>query len=508
MGASRVACASFNLGTNTTITITRDNKAYTHTLKYSFNGASGTIATKTSQTSIVWTPPVSEFYSKIPNTTSGYGKITCETYSGNTLIGTTTAGFYAYAVKSACLPTVSGTVEDTNPATLALTGNKGHLVRFLSKPKCVLTATPKNSATIKTIQIENPLGLVATTSPYTFDTVYDQEFRFKATDSRGYTTTTKKYVEKIVDYVPCYFDKEPVITRTESTSTTATTSVSGYCFNGSFGAVSNTLTIQYRYKTSNGSYGSFHNVTPTWNTDGTFTADITISNLSLGETYSVEFVASDKLTSFPVEAVLGQSTGDLRIAKDYIQTKNDIIIGDSNNDIWKGVRARRKVGNVSYSAKFGVGDSPSAKIELFNDDSNKSLGEIEIRSDGKLYNNLNGLSLAEISCASPSMGGSGNSGYLYLEGGNMLPILIQWGRMNIVPAGANVITALDIGFIWEFGSIPALFTSQNNNIVALVETSPGDIKSTGFTMYIRRPNTANTGTWWLAIGNGKNSIPL
>ena len=39
MGASRVACASFNLGTNTVISITRDKSSYTHTLKYSFNGA-------------------------------------------------------------------------------------------------------------------------------------------------------------------------------------------------------------------------------------------------------------------------------------------------------------------------------------------------------------------------------------------------------------------------------------------------------------------------------------
>ena len=144
MGASRVACASFNLGTNTTITITRDNKAYTHTLTYSFNGATGTIVTKTSATSYVWTPPASTFYSKIPNSTSGYGTVTCTTYNGSTVIGTTTAGFYAYAVKANCVPTVSGTVVDTNTATIAVTGDASKLVRYLSKPKGTLTATAKN----------------------------------------------------------------------------------------------------------------------------------------------------------------------------------------------------------------------------------------------------------------------------------------------------------------------------------------------------------------------------
>ncbi len=202
MAASRVACASFNLGTNTTITITRDSKNYTHTLKYSFNGATGTIVTKTTQTTYVWTPPESTFYSKIPNSASGYGTITCETYNGNTLVGTTTAGFYAYAVKTNCVPTVTGAVVDTNASTIAVTGDSSKLVRYLSKPKATLTATAKNSATIKTRQIENPVGLVATTSPYTFDTVYSKEFRFKATDSRGYSTTTIVNVGTFIEYDP------------------------------------------------------------------------------------------------------------------------------------------------------------------------------------------------------------------------------------------------------------------------------------------------------------------
>ena len=357
MGASRVACASFNLGTNTTISITRDNKSYTHTLKYSFNGATGTIVEKTTQTSYVWTPPASTFYAKIPNTTSGYGTVTCETYNGNTLVGTTTAGFYAYAVKSACVPTVSGAVVDTNSATIALTGNASTLVLYLSKPKCTLTATPKNSATIKTLQIENPVGLVATTSPYTFDTVYSKEFRFKATDSRGYSTETIVNASKLIEYNPCYFDKVPVVARTESTSTTATATLSGYCFKGSFGSVSNTLAVKYRYKTSSGAYGSYVNVTPTWNSDGTFTANVSIPNLSLGETYTIEFVASDKLTTFPVEAVLGQSTGDFRIAKDHVLAKNNLYLGAKTNTEFRAVKARRVLNGKNYEANFGAGNA-------------------------------------------------------------------------------------------------------------------------------------------------------
>ena len=111
MAKSRVACASFNIGTNTTITITRDASNYTHTI------------TKTANTTIVWSPTASTLYAQIPNTVSGYGTITCETFNGSTSLGTTTAGFYAYAVKNDCLPSVSATIEDTNPNTIAVTGS-------------------------------------------------------------------------------------------------------------------------------------------------------------------------------------------------------------------------------------------------------------------------------------------------------------------------------------------------------------------------------------------------
>ena len=508
MGASRVACASFNIGTNTTITITRDNKAYTHTLKYSFNGATGTIVTKTTQTTYVWTPPASTFYSKIPNTTSGYGTITCETYEGNTHIGTTTAGFYAYTVRNACEPTVSGTVVDTNASTIALTGNSSTLVLYLSKPKCTLTATAKNSATIKTTQIENPVGLVATTSPFTFDTVYSNEFRFKATDSRGYSKTATVTVPKFIEYEPCHFDTTPIVTRTESTSTTATTTLSGYCFNGSFGSASNTLTVKYRYKISNGTYGNYVTVNPTWNADGTFTANVSIPNLSGSESYTIEFVAEDKLTSFPIETILGQTTGDLRIAKDYIQSKNDIYVGTPENTDFKAIRSRRKLSNASYESAFGVGTTNSQGVSamiLYKDGERK--GRIEVREDSYLYNYMTSHSLAEIVASSPSMSTTGGKGYLFLDGGDSSPILIQWGRISIVPTTANVIEYQDVYFTWQFGNVPAVFCEIINGVSIDVQVNPTAMSVTGFRANLRRANTSATAIFWFAIGNGEGSLP-
>ena len=509
MASSRVACASFNLGTNTTITITRDNKAYTHTLKYSFNGATGTIATKTTETTYVWTPPASEFYAKIPNTTSGYGTVTCETYNGNTLIGTTTTGFYAYAVKSNCVPTVTGAVVDTNASTIAVTGNSATLVRYLSKPKATLTATAKNSATIKTLQIENPVGLVATTSPYTFDTVYSKEFRFKATDSRGYSTTTSVNVATFIEYDPCYFDKAPTVARTESTSTTATAKLTGYCFKGSFGSVSNALTIKYRYKTSSGAYGSYSTVTPTWNADGTFTATATITGLSLDETYTIEFVAEDKLTSFPVEVVLGQSMGDFRIAKDYVQAKNNLYIGTTENTVFRATKLNRRLNSKLYEANFGVGNSGgggSCAIELYEE--GVQVSRYDLRKDGFLYNTLSGMSVADIMSSAPSTVSGGAQGYMLLNGGDSVaPILVQWGRVTVTPDSANVTKSAPVNFLYSYSGLPFICTEKSTSAPSTVFANAGDITSTGFNLYVQRPTVTATSVLWYAIGNGTNALP-
>ena len=509
MGASRVACASFNLGTNTTITITRDNKAYTHTLKYSFNGETGTIATKTTQTSYVWTPPASTFYSKIPNAVSGYGTITCETYNGNTLVGTTKASFYAYAVKSECLPDVNGFVEDTNEKTIALTGDSAKMVLFTSKPRATVFGTPKNSATIKELYIENPVGLVANTSPYVFDTVYSDEFRFKAIDSRGYSKLVSIKVP-FVEYYPCYFDKTPVLARTETTSTTAKVTLTGYCFNGSFGKALNTLVLKYRYKTG-GSYSNYVTVSgiPTWNLDGTFSIEVTINNLSTEETYTFEFVVEDKLSSFPAEVVLNQSVGDFRIAKDYVQSKNNIYLGTENNTEFRSVKARRLLKEKHYEANFGVGNAGgggSCAIELYEEDI--QVARYDLHKDGFMYNTRTYMSVAEIMSMLPAVVGDGQQGYFLLNGGeSVTPVLVQWGRVNITPTSANTVTKQTVNFAYPFSSAPFVCSDKATGTPASVFANVGDVTKDSFSIYLQRSNTTSTAILWMAIGNGTASLP-
>lgn len=89
--ASTISSLSTNLGSAGTISITRQSSSFTHTLTYTFGSASGTIATKTSNTSVSWTPDVSLIAQFGANDKTKTGTITCTTYSGNTSVGTSTS---------------------------------------------------------------------------------------------------------------------------------------------------------------------------------------------------------------------------------------------------------------------------------------------------------------------------------------------------------------------------------------------------------------------------------
>ena len=289
---SSVSCADGNIGSATTINISRASSSFTHTLEYNFLGLTGTIATKTSNTSIGWTIPTS-FYEKIPNANSGKGTITCNTYLGDTLIGTSTCTFNAFVVNSN--PTISGTVEDTNPDAITATGDKNKLVRYISNAKVVITATAKNSATISSVKVMNG-SQTKTTSTSTINSVDSGTFNLSCIDSRGLSasaTVTKTLIEYI----------KPVITgvvldRPSTTSNTINASVQGLCFNGSFGAKTNSFELKWRYKKSTDtSWGSYVTVTATRTGNNfSFSGELG-TNFSYTEAYDFEFVLSDYFLS-------------------------------------------------------------------------------------------------------------------------------------------------------------------------------------------------------------------
>lgn len=295
---SSVSSTNANIGENITITINRASSSFTHTLSYSFCNLKGTIATKTSSTSVSWKLPTT-FYAQIPNSKSSWGTITCDTYSGSTKIGSSTCRFDVYVKESTNKPGISATVVDVNDTTKALTGDENKLIRYYSKAKFELTASPKNSSTITTRSVfyngTTYKGGSENSWIANFSEVVSGSYKFTVTDSRGFSnslTVNKTLIEYVK--LTCY------MTVTNPTATgECTITLNGNYFNGSFGSTNNTLSVQYKIND-----GEWTDATVTLS-GNTYKATANITGMDYTRAYSFYARAIDKLATIetPVKYV-------------------------------------------------------------------------------------------------------------------------------------------------------------------------------------------------------------
>ena len=321
--ASSVSCSTANIGSNATITINRASTSFTHTLTYVFGSLNGTIATKTSSTNISWILPTT-FYAQIPNAKSGAGTITCQTYNGSTLIGSKSTSFTATVSESLSKPILSPTAVDSNTTTTALTGDSSKFIKYYSKASVATGAEARNSATLKSYKITCGAESLTTTSG-TINSVKSGTFTFSATDSRGYTTT-QTVNKTLVEYVKLTCSMEA---GAPTTAGVATLKISGNYWDGSFGTVSNTLTVQYRYKAQGGSYGSWTTVSTT-KSNNTYSATATISGLDYKTTYVFQARAIDKLATANTDEQARRTTPIFDWSKDDFNVNGTLKVNNKN----------------------------------------------------------------------------------------------------------------------------------------------------------------------------------
>lgn len=197
--ASSISASNVTMGSATTITITRASSSFTHTIKYTFGSASGTIATKTTSTSVSWTPAIS-LANQIPKAISGTCTITCETYSGSTKVGSKTCTL-TLSVPSSVKPTISSLgvarVDGTVPTDWG--------IYVQSKSKATLTingAAGSYGSTISSYSISGG-GFSSTASSFTtgfLTTSGTITFTAKVTDSRGRVSDAKTVSISVVAY--------------------------------------------------------------------------------------------------------------------------------------------------------------------------------------------------------------------------------------------------------------------------------------------------------------------
>lgn len=206
---STITVPTATLGSSVNIAISKADTNYTSTLRYEWYGSTGTIVDKTTSTSYSWTPPLS-LASGIPNSVGGSGKIFIDTYSGTTLLGTSSATLTAN-VPSSVVPTLASvTLSDTNSKVSAILTSPNFL-QVLSNIAVNFTgASGAYGSTIQAYKAEivgknqstasngGTLGVMNYNGSYTI--------RSTVTDSRGRTSAPVDTTINVIEYfLPIFY---------------------------------------------------------------------------------------------------------------------------------------------------------------------------------------------------------------------------------------------------------------------------------------------------------------
>lgn len=203
--ASSVSAGNMTMGTAGKINISRASSSFTHTLTYSFGNTSGTIATKTTATSVSWTPSLS-LANQIPNATSGTCTITCTTYNGNTNIGSKTCTL-SLSVPASVKPTISSLTASRIDGDVPSAW--GIYVQTKSKVKLTINgAAGSYGSTIKSYSITGGgySGSASTLTTGFLNNSGTITFQATVTDSRGRVSAEATVSITVTAYSPPYFN--------------------------------------------------------------------------------------------------------------------------------------------------------------------------------------------------------------------------------------------------------------------------------------------------------------
>lgn len=366
--ASTSTIDNFNIGETKSITITRANPSFTHKVEVYWGDWNKTLSSNAG-TNVSWNTSIdaSTMYSKIPNATSGVGNIRTTTYyNGVQVRSYTRKSFTAYVTNSN--PTFTAfTYKDNNTTTSSLTGN--NQLQIQNKSNLILTLTaaiPKNSATInKYIATINGKAYESTSTTINIGAITKAgtlSLEVKAVDSRGLTTSINKNIT-VVSYIePSYIVN---VTRKNNyeKETTYQITTGRYDLITIDGTNKNAIQVaQYRYKESNGDYGSWKTIT--LNKSGAnFNYSELVGNLDNTKTYIFQTQIGDKLTTITQEFTLKNGLPIMAMRKQVIGI-NKIPTISKGLDVEGDIKTSSKIiiPKPTTSGDFGIYNSDGKAI--------------------------------------------------------------------------------------------------------------------------------------------------
>lgn len=221
--SSSVSVSAGVIGSAVTININRQSSSFKHTVRYSWAGKSGTIATNV-DTSTSWTIPL-DFANDIPNSASGTGTIFVDTYSGSTKTGTQSTTLTA-SVPANVKPTFTGiSLSDLNGAAQNLIPSGNTFIQVISNIKVAFNGAVGSYGSSITGYYAEIVGKNQSTSSNggslgIMNYHGTIKIRASVSDSRGRWSDTREVSVTVLEYFAPALSFS--IARTGSTSSTLT----------------------------------------------------------------------------------------------------------------------------------------------------------------------------------------------------------------------------------------------------------------------------------------------
>ena len=246
--AAAIAASDGDIGSTVMVTIGKKSENHRYLVAWDFGELHGyltengltDVETYTKAAVLAFRLP-DDFYEQIPDNSTGLCNLICTTFLEDVQIGTPQkTAFAVRANPDRCGPVVTGRVTDTNPETLALTGDETILIRGESTARCVLEAQARKHATITHKKI---VDVEVTENILELPAVSDNRFRFWVQDSRGYSTSIPVELPMIPYFTPVV---RLEVKRTDAVSGNGQLNAQGTFYHDSFGAQNNSLQLRWR----------------------------------------------------------------------------------------------------------------------------------------------------------------------------------------------------------------------------------------------------------------------
>lgn len=287
---SSFSAGNGTLGSSQTISISRASSSFTHTLTYKCGSYSGTIANKTSSTSISFTPSMSLANSNTTGTTVSV-TLTLTTYNGSTSLGSNSKTI-SCSIPSSVKPSITGVTVGSDPAGHLST--YGGYIRNRTKATFSISASTSYGSAIASYKVVVNGGTYSSSSSSLTSNNLTSAGSLTATitvtDKRGRSDSTTRTLT-VLDYT------QPVINeaKVERCDQNGTLNSKGdYCklsYKITVTALNNANSKSYSYKyklTTDSSY------TETSLSNNNYVEEnFAIFQASISNGYNIELVATD-----------------------------------------------------------------------------------------------------------------------------------------------------------------------------------------------------------------------